>query len=242
MLFSLSTFAQLTGYWQSDVGDCLQVRQNGNEVWWAAEPSGSTRAMNVFEGTLTNDILAGLWCDLPSNSKSGCGQTITIRIENNNRMVKIGSTAPYYGSVWTRSNGPCRDYSCFSHFMSASPGNNSILRKNECLVSPSRTYYLHMQPDGYLALHEGSGPGKSLGRKWIANTSAGSGNCFMAIQDDGNLVVYRSLPGKFENPAWNSGTFGPEGNYCLAVEDNGRVVIYKGSRPGDNAYVVWSRQ
>jgi len=245
LLIPLSTFAQLTGYWQSDVGGCYQVRQNGNEVWWAAEPSGSIRAMNVLHGTLTNNILAGMWCDLPSNSNTGCGQTITIRVENSNRMVKISSTAPYYGSIWTRSNGPCtstNSNTSSSNVLSASTGNNQILPRNGCIYSPSRTCFLHMKENGYLALYRGSGPNDSRKERiWIAPTGA-KGNCFMALQSDGNLVVYNSNPPKFENPVWNSGSYGHgEGNYCLAVEDNGRIVIYKGSSPGSNSSIIWKK-
>jgi hypothetical protein len=105
MLIPLSTFAQLTGYWQTDNGGCYQIRQNGNEIWWAGESSDIQRPTNVFHGTIAGNMLTGQWCDLPSNPSQGCEQTIALRIENNNRLVKISSSAPYNGSVWTRQLG-----------------------------------------------------------------------------------------------------------------------------------------
>jgi hypothetical protein len=105
ILLPLSTFAQLTGYWQTDVGGCYQIRQNGNEIWWAGESQNIQRPSNVFHGSIAGNILTGQWCDLPSNPSQGCEQTIALRIENNNRLVKIASSAPYNGIVWTRQLG-----------------------------------------------------------------------------------------------------------------------------------------
>jgi hypothetical protein len=101
-LFPLLTFSQLTGYWQTDVGGCYQIRQNGNEIWWAGEASDIQRPKNVFHGTIAGDILTGQWCDLPSSSSQGCEETLALRIESNNRLVKISSSASYNGSVWTK--------------------------------------------------------------------------------------------------------------------------------------------
>jgi len=109
LLLSCSTFGQLTGYWQTDNGGCYQIRQDGNEVWWAGETSDIQRANNVFHGVIAGNNLTGIWCDMPSNSTQGCRESLSLRIENNNRMVKVASSSPYNGRVWTRQNGPCEE-------------------------------------------------------------------------------------------------------------------------------------
>lgn len=109
-------FSQLTGYWQTDVGGCYQIRQNGNEVWWAAEAGGSMRAQNVFYGTITGTNLNGLWVDLPSNPMQGWGQTLNLRLETTTRMIKLNESAPYGGSIWSKLNGPCGSGTVISEF------------------------------------------------------------------------------------------------------------------------------
>jgi hypothetical protein len=97
----------LTGYWQSDAGGCYQIRQRGNEVFWAGEPSGSRVSQNIFHGAISGTTLTGLWYDLPSNPASAFGSSICLRIENGSRLVKVSESESYRGNVWTRSNGPC---------------------------------------------------------------------------------------------------------------------------------------
>ncbi|MCP3933440.1 MAG: hypothetical protein GY705_30590 [Bacteroidetes bacterium] len=109
LLYSpILSFSQLTGYWQTDVGGCYQIRQSNNEVWWAGERADVQRPTNVFHGTIAGNTLTGQWCDLPSNSSQGCEQTLALRIESNNRMVKIASSSTYNGNVWTKQVGPCK--------------------------------------------------------------------------------------------------------------------------------------
>ncbi len=97
----------LTGYWQSDAGGCYQIRQNGNEVFWAGGPSGSASVHNVFHGAIAGNTLTGLWYDLPANPYRAFGASLSVRIESNNRIVKVSESAPYRASAWTRINGTC---------------------------------------------------------------------------------------------------------------------------------------
>lgn len=101
----LLSVAQLTGYWQTENGGCYQIRQNGNEIWWAGEYVGNQRSMNVFHGTLAGNMVTGQWCDLPSNSRQGCEETLALKLENNNKLVKVASSAPYNGTTWTKQVG-----------------------------------------------------------------------------------------------------------------------------------------
>ena len=97
----------LTGYWQSDAGGCYQIRQSGNEIFWAGEPGGTNRAQNVFHGAIAGNLITGLWYDLPSNVYRAFASSLCLRIENNERIVKVSESGPYKGSIWTRVNGPC---------------------------------------------------------------------------------------------------------------------------------------
>ena len=110
-IFNL-TYAQLTGYWQSDVGGCYEIRQDGNEVWWVGESTSGEKATVVFRGVLMGNTISGQWCDMPSHYHQNCGETLTLQVENNNRFVKTGETISYSGSVWTRTNSKnCADCS-----------------------------------------------------------------------------------------------------------------------------------
>jgi hypothetical protein len=106
MLGSAQTF-DLTGFWQSDVGACYQVRQKGNEIVWIDEPTMNSYAYNAFYGIITGNIIKGKWYDMPSNSQNNFGESMTIQIENDSRLVKISESKPYNGSVLTKLNGPC---------------------------------------------------------------------------------------------------------------------------------------
>lgn len=120
LFLAMSSFAQLTGYWQTENGGCYQIRQNGNEVWWAGEAPGVQRPSNIFHGAVAGNNLTGIWCDLPSSPTQGCGQSLSLRIENNNRMVKLASSSSYNGSVWTRQSGPCERSS--GYWLVTAPG------------------------------------------------------------------------------------------------------------------------
>ncbi len=107
ILVPVLSFSQLTGYWQSDVGGCYHILQNGNEVWWASQASENQLPYNVFHGAVVGNNLTGVWNDLPSNPNQARDESISIRIENNTRLVKVASSATYNGSVWTKQSGSC---------------------------------------------------------------------------------------------------------------------------------------
>lgn len=107
MLIPFFLSAQLTGYWETETGGCYQIRQKDNKVWWTYEENTETRAKNVFFGEIFNRELIGHWCDLPSHSRNNCNEQLTLRIESNNRMVKIYESKSYTGNTWRKLNGPC---------------------------------------------------------------------------------------------------------------------------------------
>jgi hypothetical protein len=61
-------------------------------------------------------------------------------------------------------------------------------------------------------------------RLWESGT-AGRGAARLALQDDGNLVIYDDR----QRPLWDSGTAGNHGAK-LAVQEDGNVVIYSSDK------------
>jgi len=105
-LFVVHASAQLTGEWQDDNGSCYRIRQVGTNLYWWMD--GRPRVMNVFSGTIAGNTIAGDWADIPGGSLQGNG-TVSLRIESNDRMVKIDQTGNYGGNIWTRGCGSCKD-------------------------------------------------------------------------------------------------------------------------------------
>jgi hypothetical protein len=78
-------------------------------------------------------------------------------------------------------------------------------------------FQLSYQGDGNLVLYQG---GSAL---WASGTN-GHGGDRVIMQEDGNLVIYKSNG----NPVWASGTAGTSNRYAnLAVQNDGNVVIYR---------------
>ena len=58
--------------------------------------------------------------------------------------------------------------------------------------------------------------------RWASNTGGQASGCYLAMQSDGNLVVY-----DYGNRAiWASNTGGENGYYNLILQKDGNVVIY----------------
>ena len=138
----------LTGQWRTDGGETCLIRQVGNRVYWYTDDS--PRVQNVFAGTLQGKLLTGEWADLPGNKILNSG-TITLTVENSNRMVKTAESRSYGTRVWTRKASPsgsdCPGGTTFRHF----PGgaikgqNKKILRdtplpdcKQACIEAEKR--------------------------------------------------------------------------------------------------------
>jgi len=93
--------AQLTGAWTDDNGVTYCIQQVGNNVFWYM--NDRPRVHNIFHGIIAGEYLTGEWADLPGGQMRGNG-ALSLRIESDNRMVKIGESGEYLGSVWTRVN------------------------------------------------------------------------------------------------------------------------------------------
>ena len=93
----------LTGYWKDDAGGSYQIRQVGNNVFWIND--GRPNFLNALFGNVEGNLLRGSWSDLPESKWQGSG-TLLLRIESNDRLVRVSSSGSNYGgSVLTRVAG-----------------------------------------------------------------------------------------------------------------------------------------
>jgi hypothetical protein len=91
----------LTGAWKDDNGAIYCIRQIGNSIFWRME--GRPEVHNVYNGIIAGNYISGEWADLPGGQIRGNG-SLSLRVESKDRLVKVGQSANYGGSVWTRTN------------------------------------------------------------------------------------------------------------------------------------------
>lgn len=96
----------LTGLWQDDSGGSgvYRVRQLGNRLFWIVDGTSKGSYVNFAFGEITGNTMTGKWVDLPGSPTLGSGD-ISLRIESNDRFVKISSSSYYGAQVWTRLGG-----------------------------------------------------------------------------------------------------------------------------------------
>jgi hypothetical protein len=96
---SHDTAINLTGRWSGDDGGTYTIRQSGSKVSW--EYVGAL-ATNTFNGVIRDGVIEGRWVDHPPGILRYSG-VLNTRIVDANRMEKVSSSPPNYGtSVWTR--------------------------------------------------------------------------------------------------------------------------------------------
>jgi len=93
----------LTGLWQDDsgAGGIYRLRQVGNSIVWMIDGTSKQSYVNLAVGQISGNTVSAKWVDLPGSPTLGGGD-ILLRIESNNRLVKISSSAYYGAQAWTR--------------------------------------------------------------------------------------------------------------------------------------------
>ena len=108
--------------------------------------------------------------------------------------------------------------------------DNNYLRSSQCLTSPNFNYRAIMQCDGNFVIYNRK-DGKDIAI-WDTK-SAGNGGAFLAVQQDGNLVLYNSA----RKSLWSSGTnLRPFADYKLSLNNSGVLTL---TRKYDNK-VRWT--
>jgi hypothetical protein len=101
------------------------------------------------------------------------------------------------------------------------------------LYSPDQTWYLMMRADCALATyHNGVA-------QWSSPTAGAGAGCWLALQTDGNLVIYHAGPGIATNAAWSTGTGGHPGQAgFMQLSNAGVLSVYQGS-PASPGALLW---
>ena len=90
----------LTGFWVDNTGGKYEIRQIGNQIYWLND--ARPRYVNVYHGAISANTIRGTWADLPGGRTKHNG-TLDLRIESNDRLTKIASSAYFGGTVLART-------------------------------------------------------------------------------------------------------------------------------------------
>ena len=155
-----------------------------------------------------------------SHSVGKIGKYTLVVTDQGNAMIKDPAGQPLWSALFDihlcppKLNGPAQ------------------LASGGCIASPSKTFAMIMQKTGTLQVVPVAADGTTGKPIWSSKTNLGgkSGAPFLALQTDGNLVVYAN--GK---PTWNSETNSASpGPYHLGVSDSGELELYRADA------VIWS--
>jgi len=121
--------------------------------------------------------------------------------------------------------GGCTDSMC-----TFPSGRSDIffLELGSTLSSPSEQYHLEVQENGNILLlcgHKGI---------WDTGTYGIPIHKGLALQGDGNIVLYRANGKNMGRPIWATGTNGRSGN-TLSLQDDGNLVVYS-----SRGYALWA--
>lgn len=132
--------------------------------------------------------------------------------------VAAGSTSSFtsytYDGATNRTAKTGQTFSAPATFYGLASGEQMVLQ--QYLPSADYRFQFSLQADGNMAVWWGS----TL--LWAANTYGSQAN-FLAMQTDGNLVLY----GPNYSVVWASGTSGHPGAH-LVMQSDGNLVIYDG--------------
>jgi hypothetical protein len=95
--------SDLTGLWLDNTGGgtLYRLRQVGTKLYWSVD-AGPGRSINVYVGEISGSTINGIWVDVPQSSTNMTG-VLNLRIDSNDRLVKIAENPCCYGAQsWTR--------------------------------------------------------------------------------------------------------------------------------------------
>lgn len=182
----------------------------GNRVLFATGTGGTAGARLAMQ-TDGNLVLYGNSGARWQTGTSGSGGVLALQ-NDGNLVVYAGGRA-----AWARTTG----------LIGVAPppvATRSTLNTGETLAAGQQLtdgpYVAALQTDGNFVVYDN-------GRAVFATNTGGTPNARLAIQADGNLVLYGP-----SGPRWQLGTSGGAG--VLALQPDGNLVVYAGGR------AVWS--
>lgn len=192
------------------------------QVWSSSSkgktPNAATASFQEDGNLVIYDGGKPIW---DSHSPGKLGHYILLVTDKGNAMVKTdaGKTA------WSAQFD--------AQVCSASLDSPAQLAMEGCIVSPSRNYVMIVEKAGELQVAQLSANGSRRAKIWSSGErlGIGGGDPFLALQTDGNLVLYKK--GK---PIWNSkSNSAAPGAYHLNLSDDGDLKLQR----ADGA-VIWS--
>ena len=70
-------------------------------MYWIVDGTSQGSFVNLAYGEISGNTITGIWVDLPGSPSLG-GGNLTLRIESNDRFVKVSESSYYGAQEWTR--------------------------------------------------------------------------------------------------------------------------------------------
>ena len=212
---------------QSDGNLVLYDQQNNNRaVWNSGTGIGNSKCTRSFRMSMQSDGNLVIYSQERYNPKAtplwqahtvaNGGSSCSLHLSNEGELYVYHNQRKQ--SLWSnRSEIVCTAKS------------NTCLNSSQCLSSKNRLYRAIMQPDGNFVVYDN----RTGTDKAIFNTGTqGNNGAFLALQQDGNLVVYQG-----KKPVFNTGTSSSSyDDYKLSLGDDGVLTLTRQS----TQTVIWS--
>jgi hypothetical protein len=112
-------------------------------------------------------------------------------------------------------------------------GNYSVTAPYNAIYSPDLTWHVAMQSDcSLVTVHNGT-------VVWSSGSSGKGTGCWLAMQGDGNLVIYNQGSGVASNSVWSIQTGGKaNGPTFMEIDNTGLFSVYSGT-PSSPGTLIW---
>jgi hypothetical protein len=200
-----------------DTNSVLALQPDGNLVLydgfkptWSSMTSGSGATKLTMQGDGNLVLYTATGRAVWSTATNGTDASI-LKTQTDGNLVLYNGTGT---ARWTTATGHSPDH--LSDVTRILP-NNGMMFRGQRIENAQRTRFFIFQSDGNLVLYNAS-TGAPL---WSSGTD-GKGGALLAMQGDGNLVLY-SAQG---SPVWYTGTSG-QGPTRLEMQADSNLVLYK---------------
>lgn len=195
------------------LGGVLEVDEPGDTT---AHPANHSAAFQTDGNFVVYDQAnKSLWA---SNTAGSIGPLYVLTMQDNGNLIKY---TPTWNTSPSTSTGPVSSpYGGSAGCIGPSLASGQNLASGACLGSPSGRFIAVMQTAGNFVVYDRSYS------PWLAvwyNSTTGTSGSYLAMQGDGNLVIYTSA----NVATWASNTTTGTANYVLKMQDDGNLVIYK---------------